>query len=85
MANEMDTVIRVILDARRVLPCLRFTYRVSHPLSFAPPFSHFTSPPRPPACRVKCLEYLGSHFRIILELPARLTDLEVRGGGLTLR
>ena len=51
MANEMDTVIRVILDARRVLPCLRFTYRVSHPLSLAPPFSHFPPPqvcaPRP--------------------------------------
>ena len=37
-------------------------------------------PPSVPTCRVKCLEYLGSHFRIILELPARLTDLEVRGG-----
>ncbi|GAX83529.1 hypothetical protein CEUSTIGMA_g10954.t1 [Chlamydomonas eustigma] len=27
--------------------------------------------------RVQCLEYLGSHFRIILELPSRMTDLQV--------
>ena len=30
-----------------------------------------------PRCRVKCLEYLGVHFRIIMDLPARLSDLEV--------
>jgi hypothetical protein len=27
--------------------------------------------------RVQCLEYLGNHFRIILELPSRMTDLQV--------
>ena len=27
--------------------------------------------------RAQCLEYLGSHFRIVLDLPSRLSDMEV--------
>ena len=30
----------------------------------------------PVLSRAQCLEYLGKHFRIILDLPSRMTDLE---------
>lgn len=31
--------------------------------------------------RLSCIEYLGSHFRVVLGVPPRFTDYEVGAGG----
>ena len=50
------------------MPCATARYLVLMPLGTA-------------CCRAASLEYLGSHFRLVLDQPSRCSDYQVGVGG----